>query len=118
MFAYYFITPEALETKTIKSIVFALQDTNGLSADHYNEIKVLTDMNDSEQFREKAIALIKNSINIIFNSAIKGNEKKRNETIVKVFLRYIAVHISKMTDNYASQKYKKIVNGKTFLKNI
>lgn len=118
LFAYYFITPEALETKTIKSIVFALQDTNGLSADHYNEINVLTDMNDSEQFREKAIALIKNSINIIFNSVIKGNEKKRNETIVKVFLRYIAVHISKMTDNYASQKYKKIVNGKTFLKNI
>ena len=75
-------------------------------------------MDDSEQFKEKAVELIKNSVDIIFNSTVKGNEKKRNETIVKVFLRYSAIHISKMTDNYASQKYKKIVNGKTFLKNI
>ena len=118
LFAYYFITPEDLETKTIKSIIFALQDTNGLSSIHYKEIKALIDMDDSEQFKEKAVELIKNSVDIIFNSTVKGNEKKRNETIVKVFLRYIAIHISKMTDNYASQKYKKIVNGKTFLKNI
>ena len=118
LFAYYFITPEDLETKTIKSIIFALQDTNGLSSVHYDEIKTLIDMDDSEQFKEKAVELIKNSVDIIFNSTVKGNEKKRNETIVKVFLRYIAIHISKMTDNYASQKYKKIVNGKTFLKNI
>ncbi len=118
LFAYYFITPEDLETKTIKSIIFALQDTNGLSSVHYNEIKALIDMDDSEQFKEKAVALIKKSVDIIFKSTVKGNEKKRNETIVKVFLRYIAIHISKMTDNYASQKYKKIVNGKTFLKNI
>ena len=118
LFAYYFITPEDLETKTIKSIIFALQDTNGLSSIHYKKIKALIDMDDSEQFKEKAVELIKNSVDIIFNSTVKGNEKKRNETIVKVFLRYIAIHISKMTDNYASQKYKKIVNGKTFLKNI
>ena len=118
LFAYYFITPEDLETKTIKSIIFALQDTKGLSSIHYNEIKALIDIADSEQFKEKAVTLIKNSVDIIFNSSVKGNEKKRNETIVKVFLRYIAIHISKMTDNYASQKYKKIVNGKTFLKNI
>ena len=118
LFAYYFITPEDLETKTIKSIIFALQDTNGLSSIHYKEIKALIDMDDSEQFKEKAVELIKNSVDIIFNSTVKGNEKKRNEIIVKVFLRYIAIHISKMTDNYASQKYKKIVNGKTFLKNI
>lgn len=118
LFAYYFITPEDLETKTIKSIIFALQDTKGLSSIHYDEIKALIDIDDSEQFKEKAVTLIKNSIDVIFNSTVKGNEKKRNETIVKVFLRYIAIHISKMTDNYASQKYKKIVNGKTFLKNI
>ena len=118
LFAYYFITPEDLETKTIKSIIYALQDTKGLSSINYSEIKALININDSQQFKEKAVTLIKNSVDIIFNSSVKGNEKKRNETIVKVFLRYIAIHISKMTDNYASQKYKKIVNGKTFLKNI
>lgn len=103
-----------MEKGIFDSICTALSNIKGLSKKQYEEINNIIK---TENKKEKTIKFIEECKAKINDSKISKNEIKRNKTVIKIFVRYIAVYISKMTDNFASEKYKKIVSGKYFLKN-
>ena len=77
----------------------------------------IKDIINSENKKEKTIEFVNKCKKNIVSKGLSKKEMQRNKTIVKIYIRYIAVYISKMTDNFASEKYKKIVSTKYFLKN-
>lgn len=114
LYAFYYTNPLEMEKGIFDSICTALSNIKGLSKKQYEEINNIIK---TENKKEKTIKFIEECKAKINDSKISKNEIKRNKTVIKIFVRYIAVYISKMTDNFASEKYKKIVSGKYFLKN-
>lgn len=116
LFAFYYIYPSEIEKGIFDSICNNLKDINGLSKEQYIEINCIFN---SDNKKDKIIEFIlKTKENLIKNTnSLSNNEIQRCKMILKTFIRYIAVFISKMTDNFASEKYKKIVSSKYFIKN-
>jgi dGTP triphosphohydrolase len=114
LFAYYYNYPVNIEIGIFDSILKYLQKISGLTESHYEKLTEISKDNLlKEEKKNKILEFINESKDIICNQTeLTRNEIKANKTIFKTFLRYLAVYISKMTDNYASQKYKKIVNAK------
>ncbi len=114
LFAFYYKNPLEMEKGIFDSICDAMSSIEGLSQNQYNEIKGIKG---SENKKGKMVEFIDNCKNNLLSSGLSNTEIKRNKEILRIFVRYIAVYISKMTDNFASEKYKKIVGAKYFLKN-
>ncbi len=114
LYAFYYSYPLEMEKGIFDSICEALKNIERLSKSQYEEIK---DIINSENKKEKTIEFVNKCKKNIVSKGLSKKEMQRNKTIVKIYIRYIAVYISKMTDNFASEKYKKIVSTKYFLKN-
>lgn len=109
LYAYYFTYPLEMEKGVFDSICVALGKIKGFSSEQYDEIRNLSKKRNK---KEETIKFINNCRDNICNTNLSKNDIKRNKKVLKTFLRYIAVYISKMTDNFASEKYKKIVCAK------
>ncbi len=56
-------------------------------------------------------AFLFNAVSRLQDGNCGSKERKRVELLMKVFIRSVAIHISKMTDGYADHKVKKIISS-------
>lgn len=114
LYAFYYTYPSEMEKGIFDSLCESLSNIDGLSQKQYEEINEIIN---SENKKDRIVEFINQCKNNIVLEGLSKKEVQRNRKIIKMFVRYIAVYISKMTDNFASEKYKKIVSAKYFLKN-
>ena len=106
LFTYYFLNPtEAID----------------LLDDFYHRIKrmqftksVLSEINKYEKMIDVYIKIV---INNLDNNDLTKSKLKDYKSIYKMYIRSVAIYISKMTDTYATEKFNKIKN-KTYKQTI
>lgn len=107
LFAHYYNTPEDLTNDFFGDFVYRLKRIEFSPSFYQNNIKKISP-NKNETIR--FIKTIKNIIESKNQNYSKKNLKEFRK-IIKMYIRSIAVYISKMTDNYADHKFKKLVDN-------
>lgn len=112
LFAHYFKHPEDLTNDFFGDFVYRLKRTKLHSMYMYSYLEFLS-ANKEEVIN--FIHFIKNAV--INGDNVESNNKLRDfRSLLKVFIRSVAVHISKMTDNYAHHKFVKCCTKNVFRK--
>lgn len=97
LFTYYFLNPtEAID----------------LLEDFYHRIKRMqftkTVLDEINKYDKKIHIYIKIVINNLDNCDLKKSKLKDYKSIYKMYIRSVAIYVSKMTDTYATEKFNKI----------
>lgn len=108
LFTYYYNHPEALTNDFFGDFVYRVKRIKfDAPSIYWRYIDALS------SDKSEVIALINEVKEIVgkSNSGFSNRNLKEFRQILKMFIRSVAVHISKMTDNYADHKYTKIVDN-------
>ena len=111
LFAEYYVKPEKMSPDFFDDFVYRakrIKYTNGNF--FHNNVEILKGNNPKNVIN--CVKRVENSLctSDKFNK-LSGNIKKSYRSFLKIYIRSIAVHISKMTDNYANHKYKELFDN-------
>ena len=118
LFSYYYVKPMKLHKSFFNNFCDTILHTKGLSKETYirikkiNKLKITNDRNKIDNYKKEIISFVIECKQNINNLRLSKYLKKSYKLVYKLYIRFIAVHISKMTDNYAEAKRYEVINSK------
>lgn len=123
LFAFYYLHPENITNDFFGDFIYRVTGKIRFRTSFvFNDAKDNLIVDESITCSEKDRTLMIQKMALSYIEKVKliveeNNEEKFSKarlkdykSILKIFIRSLAVHISKMTDNYADHKYKKILD--------
>ena len=122
LFAYYYLHPENMSNDFFGDFVYRITGKIKYSTAQVfidarkNTIDLDFDLDEKSISNKESTVLyierVKKIVEVADANVYSKSQLKDYKNILKLFIRSIAVHISKMTDNYAYHKYMKILDNK------
>ena len=120
LFSYYYNKPMKLNKNFFSNLCDEVMHTKGLKKQIYIRIKNLNKYKNTknkilkEYYKKEIISFVIECKQNINNPRLSKYLKKSYKLVYKLYIRFIAVHISKMTDYYAETKHHEAINSKKY----